>query len=153
ERLRQKIARLLLGDKGHAREDVHARVPVVARAGDKVFPVAVDFVVHAKGRPAMVVRFGPGSLVTRHRPALAAARLAHREQVPVVVVTNGRDADVLRGDTGKVYGQGLAAIPSREELAAMAERWPYPALDEKRLEKEARILHAFEAVGACGCDS
>ena len=49
----------------------------------------------SEGRDAAVIRgirlltFGPGSIVSRERPALAVARLVAPYQVPVVVVTNG----------------------------------------------------------------
>ena len=55
----------------------------------------------------MIVKYAPGSLVTRHRPALAASRLIAPYQVPVVVVTNGKDTNILDGSTGKVTGYGF----------------------------------------------
>ena len=66
----------------------------------------------------MVIRFGPGSLVSRERPTLAISRLIEPYQVPLAVVTNGQDAEVLDGETGRVVGRGLAAIPARPELTA-----------------------------------
>ncbi len=152
ERLRQKIARFLVEEKGHARADVRPRVPVLARAGDREALVAVDFAVNAGGRTAMVVFFGPGSIVSRHRTALALSRLVAPHQVPVAVATNGEDADVLEGSTGRVLGQGLCAIPSHEELARTAASFDFPPISPARREKEGRILHAFEAVGTCCCE-
>ncbi|MBU2489615.1 MAG: type I restriction enzyme HsdR N-terminal domain-containing protein [Proteobacteria bacterium] len=152
ERLRQKIARFLVEEKGHAKEDIRPRLPLKARAGEREAVVTVDFTVTAGGRTAMIVRFGPGSIVTRHRPGLAASRLVAPYQVPVVVVTNGEDADILDGATGKVLGHGLPAIPGQEELARLAAAYDFPPVPPERREKEGRILHAFEAVGACNCE-
>ncbi len=114
--------------------------------------VVVDLAARIDGRILMVVRYGPGSLVTRERPALAASRLVSPFQVPVVVVTNGVDAEVLDGVTGKIKGSGLSAIPSREELAGLGRATEPVPIDPGRAEMERRILFTYEAVGACNCE-
>jgi hypothetical protein len=100
----------------------------------------------------MIVKYGPGSLVTRHRPVMAAARLVAPYQIPVAVVTNGEDADVLDGATGTLMGSGLEAVPSRDELAAIATTAAFVPIDGKRSEMEARIVFCYEIDGACPCD-
>ncbi|MGD8367090.1 MAG: type I restriction enzyme HsdR N-terminal domain-containing protein [Desulfobacterales bacterium] len=152
ERYRQKIARLLVEEKGFKKTQISARQKLEVRAGNRKAVVPVDFVVRLQGRICMVVRFGPGSLVTRHRAALAAARLISRSQIPVVVVTNGETADVLEGPSGKPLAEGLSAIPSAEELNRLAAGHRFAPLPPERAEKEARIVYAFEVDGACPCD-
>ena len=100
----------------------------------------------------MIVKYGPGSLITRHRPALAASRLLALHSVPVVVVTNGRDADVIDGATGSIIGRGLESIPIRSELIKIAENSRFEQLPDKHIEMEARILYAFEVDDSCPCD-
>ncbi|MEW5737017.1 MAG: type I restriction enzyme HsdR N-terminal domain-containing protein [Thermodesulfobacteriota bacterium] len=151
ERYRQKIARLLL-DKGHPRQDISAQVPVVITNLGRSFPCPVDFTVSARGRIAMVVRYGPGSLVTRQRAALSASRLVAPYQVPMVVVTNGEDAQILSGETGKVTAEGLSAVPDRSALEKIAESAAFAPVSEKRAEAERKILFTHDAVGACNCD-
>ncbi len=152
ERFRQKIARLLVEEKGYDREEIAPRRKLAVCAGDRKAVVPVDFVVRLEGRVAMVVRFGPGSLVTRHRPALAAARLVAGCQIPAVVVTNGKDADVLDGASGKRIAEGLSAIPDRGALLEMAAAHRFSPIDENRAQMEARIVYAYEVDGACPCD-
>ncbi len=63
-----------------------------------------------------VIRYGPGSLVTRQRSAIAAARVLNPEYcIPIAVVTNGQDAEILDTWTGKVIARGLEAIYSKKE--------------------------------------
>ena len=152
ERFRQKIARFLVEKKGYEKPQLRPRQKLTVTAGQCTAVVSVDFVVRLQGRVCMVVRFGPGSLVTRHRPALAAARLIASHQVPVVVVTNGNTADVLAGDSGKTIGEGLTAIPGRKKLEKIAAGYRFEPISEERAEKEARIVYAFEVDGACPCD-
>ncbi|MCK4837570.1 MAG: hypothetical protein KAS94_02150, partial [Desulfobulbaceae bacterium] len=69
--------------------------------------------------------------------------------IPVTVVSNGEDSEILDTITGKISGRGMGAIPSRQhalELAA-APRVPGPTGD--RREKELRILNAFDVEICC----
>ncbi len=152
ERYRQQLARFLVEEKGYRKADIEPRRRLLVRAGQRRAEVPVDFVVSVQERICMVVRFGPGSLVTRHRPSLAVARLMAGGQVPVVVVTNGEAADILDGASGKHLAEGLDAIPNREALLQIAASRPFEAISENRAEKEARIVYAFEVDGACPCD-
>jgi len=152
ERLRQEIARHLVERKGYPAAEIEPRRELVLQAGDRKAAIRVDFVVHAAGRAAMLVRFGPGSIVSRERPALAMSRLIAPYQVPVVVVTNGREAEVLEGDSGAVVGHGLDAVPACEELSAQARAYGFPAIPPARAEMESRIAYCYEVDGACPCD-
>ena len=99
----------------------------------------------------MVIRYGPGSLVTRERPAIAAARVLNTDyQIPLVIVTNSVDAELLETATGKVIQQGMDAIPSQEELDRLLELYDFgPPLESNKREKELRILNAFDIEICC----
>ena len=100
----------------------------------------------------MMIKYGPGSLVTRHRPALAASRMLAAYQIPVVVVTNGIDAEILDGVSGKVMSRGLEAIPDRASLQKRVADQEFASIQPGRAEKESRIAFAFEVDGSCPCD-
>jgi hypothetical protein len=100
----------------------------------------------------MLIKYGPGSLVTRRRSTLAASRLVASYQVPVAVVTNGEDAEILDGTTGKVVSQGLTTMPSRTELQNMTEAIQFPMVSSERAEIESRLFYCFEVDGSCPCD-
>lgn len=152
ERYRQKIAALLLDRKGYRKSDIQPRYPLVARAGDKKAIVPVDFIVKVAGRTAMIIQYAPGSLVTRHRSVLAASRLITSYQVPVAVITNGQDADVLWADRGTPMDRGLDGIPDRKRLAAIAAEFDFASISPQRAERESRIFYVYEVDGACPCD-
>lgn len=152
ERLRQDIARRLVITGGFDRSAIRARVALTVRAGEKSARVPLDFVVESAGRPAMAIKYGPGSIVTRHRPTLAMARLIGPTLVPVVVVTNGRDADVLDAATKAVLSSGLDTIPGRADLERHLARCPPVPVVPRQAEMAARIVYAFEVDGACACD-
>ncbi|MDL2328896.1 type I restriction enzyme HsdR N-terminal domain-containing protein [Desulfosarcina sp. OttesenSCG-928-A07] len=153
ERYRQSIARLLVYEKGYPQTAVHPRQPLIVSAGERRGKLWVDFTIAQDDRTLMVIRYGPGSLVTRQRPALAISRLITPYQVPVVVVTNGEDADILDGETGDVTASGLDAIPSWQDLINQAKTAQFTSISSYRAEMEARIAYAFEIDGACPCDT
>lgn len=152
ERYRQKLARLLMDAKGYARTEIQSRCSLQVKAGDNCAVVKVDMAVTLADRICMIIKYGPGSLVTRHRPALAASRLLAPYQIPVVVVTNGEEADILDGRTGEVIDSGLERIPARPELAARCAVFQFPPITKARAEIESRIVYAYEVDGACPCD-
>jgi Type I restriction enzyme R protein N terminus (HSDR_N) len=152
ERYRQDLARLLVEELAYSKEDIEPRCDLMVQAGGKRAIVKVDFQITLSGKTCMIVKYGPGSIVTRHRPALAASRLLKPYQIPTVVVTNGEDADVLDGRTGKLTGRGLDSIPSKIMLIETARNTGFEAISEKRVEVESRIVYAYEVDGSCPCD-
>ncbi len=152
ERYRQKLARILIDEKRYLKNEITPRVDVLTRAGEKCAIIPVDFIVTHANRVCMVIKYGPGSLVTRRRPALAASRLITPYQIPLVVVTNGETAEILDGRTGEVYGTGFEAIPSKQELSEQFSSLLFVPISEYRAEMESRILYAYEVDDSCPCD-
>jgi hypothetical protein len=152
ERYRQKLARWLVEHKGYGRQDVEPRRELLLQASDRRAVIRIDFLVGAAGKTGMVIRFGPGSIVSRERPALAISRLVEAYQVPVVVATNGEDAEVLDGESGKVIGRGLEAVPSRAELGERIRHYSFPAIPPERANLESRVAYCYEVDDACPCD-
>lgn len=152
ERYRQKIARILVEEKGYLKSDIEAGRVIRAGAGAYQGTVTADYVIRLEGSVRLLVKYGPGSIVTRRRGALAASRLVGDHQVPVVVVTNGEDADILDGFTGKRLAKGLGGIPGRRELPELDGFNKVKKIGPDAAEREARILYALEVEGSCGCE-
>jgi len=152
ERYRQKIAKILLEKRGYAKTEIQSRCDLRVQADEKCAIIKVDFKITLNGRIYMIIKFGPGSIVTRRRPALAAARLLAPTQIPVVVVTNGEDAEILDGPSGEITAHGFEAIPSKTEILDMVPEDAFRPIAPPRFEVESRILYAFEVDGSCPCD-
>ena len=99
----------------------------------------------------MIIRYGPGSLVSRERAAIAAARVIHTDyRIPLAVVTNGQEAEVLDTATGKILGNGLESIPDRAAASLLLPTLTFlPKQEGVRLEREKRILNAFDVERCC----
>ena len=64
ERYRQKLARMLVGEKGYSKEDLEPRRKIETLFAKQYVVSTVDITVKVKNRRFMVIRYGPGSLVT-----------------------------------------------------------------------------------------
>jgi hypothetical protein len=152
ERYRQDLARILVNQKGFIKKEIKPRRELRVSAGEKCAIIKIDFEINVSDKIGMIIKYGPGSLITRHRPALAASRLVAPYQVPIVVVTNGKDADVLEGNTGKVVAQGLQSIPSKRDLVEKVNATNFKRISPQQAEIESRILYAYDVDDACPCD-
>lgn len=153
ERFRQKIARLLVQTCGYDRSDIETRRKVIIQIPEKQASLRMDFLVRSGDRTGMMIRYAPGSLVTRRLPNLALSRIVHSYQIPVVVTTNGEDAEILDGLSGKVRAQGLDAIPDKQSLSGLTDPASFPVISRALFEQASRIAYACEVDGACPCDT
>jgi len=152
ERVRQKIARFLVEEKGYLKGEIEVRRQITLTIDGNKGTSNVDFVISVAGNAFMIVIFGPGSLVSRERSTVAAARLVEDYEVPFAVITNGEAAEVLETRSGKVIAEGLENIPSKAEALRKLETITFEKLSEKQLEREKRILYTFDVLAKCECD-
>lgn len=151
ERCRQELARFLVEEKGYDKKDLEPRLCIETLYNKQFVSSVIDITAHLGGRKFMILRFAPGSLVTRERSAVAAARvLEPRYQIPLAVVTNCRDAEVLDTYSGKVIREGMEAIPGKPEAVDLVKSLCFkPFIDETRRDKERRILNAYDVEVCC----
>ena len=144
ERYRQKIARFLVEVKGYEINDIEPRLRIEMMIEGKKVISLIDFVVSLRGQRCMVIKYGPGSLVTRERPALAAARILADYQIPLTVVTNGEDAEILDTASGDVISTGIDAIPDKASALEKLGKSSFRGLSSKQIEAEKRIISAYD---------
>ncbi len=150
ERFRQALARTMVEEKGWPKEDVEMRLTIDTLFNKQFVTSKVTMALRFEGRRCLIIRYAPGSLVTRERSAVAAARVLDEGcQVPLAVVTNGRDAELLDTYSGKVLAKGLAAIPTREEVARRFSELRFAPYDAQKRERELRVLNAFDVEVCC----
>jgi len=151
ERCRQELAQFMVEKKGYAKNDLEPRLCIETLYSKQFVASTIDITVRVLGKRLMIMRFAPGSIVTRERPAIAAARvLEPGYQIPLAVVTNCREAEVLDTYTGKVIRQGMENIPDKKEAAELVNSLRFePFDDETKRDRERRILNAFDVEVCC----
>jgi hypothetical protein len=146
---RKMIGYLLVEKKGYQAEDIRRSSAFEVTLDGGTAWSSLDFIISLGGRIGMIIKCAAGSLDSRQRQAVAAARVITSPPVPVAVVADPAGAQVLDGVSGKLIGEGFGAIPVKEQLQAIiAAAGPEP-LAPARVEKEKRILLAFDAIQCC----
>jgi hypothetical protein len=105
--VRHIAERLLLGEKGYAPADIRKNVVFEVPLGTEIARSSVDFLVSLGEKPAMVIKCAAGSLSSRERHVVAAARVLGDLPIPVAVVMDPMSAVVLDAATGKLTGEGF----------------------------------------------
>lgn len=148
ERIRQKLAKFLVHEKGYAIGDFQLDREISLEANDEKILSYADLVVRINGRSLMVLRGGPGSVITREAGTVAVARLLEKDYiVPLAVQANLFDASVIDVKKKKALGYGWDTIPTRAELIKMTSKWPPPKLPENRMPLERQILYSYDTHG------
>lgn len=151
ERIRQSLSRMMVEEKGYNRTQLTPRLKIETLFSRCFVTSTIELTVSLQNKQFMIIRYGPGSLVSRERAAIAAARVINKEYlIPLAVVTNGRDAELLDTTTGKILDYGLQSIPDLNTAKRMLEDLVFlPPLDDTRRERELRILNAFDVERCC----
>jgi hypothetical protein len=144
--VRHIAEKMLFGEKGYAEGDVSKYVVFDVVLGQETVKSNVDFLVSLDGRNVMVIKCAAGSLSSRERHVVAAARVLG---VLIAAVMDPMSAVVLDAATGKVIGEGFEAIPTKDHLKAMTAGREVKSLAPEKLEREKRVLLAFDAIRCC----
>ncbi|AGF77709.1 hypothetical protein UWK_01141 [Desulfocapsa sulfexigens DSM 10523] len=153
ERIRQDLSRMMVEKLGYNKEELEPRCFIETLFNRQFVRSNIELAVTLKGfgKKFLVIRYGAGSLVSRERSAIAAARVLEKSyQIPLAVVTNGRDAELLDTATKEVLATGMEAIPTRNRAEKMLAELEFRAPAEgKKREGEMRILNAFDVEVCC----
>jgi len=126
ERIRQKLAQYLVDDLGYRISDfvLDREIPIEIK-GSKVI-AHVDMSVVIDDRYLMILRGGPGSVVTREAGTVSAARLLVPDYiVPWAVQANLFDAAFIDVKKKRAAAYGWDAVPSRKKLLELTSTWPH----------------------------
>ena len=148
EENRQAVGRFLVEKRGYLREDIAIDVDIEMTVAGEVYQSQIDLVVSIdKGSlRLMAFKCAAASLGSREREIIAAARLLDANyQIPYAVVSDGKAAIVLDTISGNKIGEGMAAIPSKQQAIETSKSLDLIAFPQKRLEKERLIFRTYDS--------
>jgi len=143
---RQSLERFLVSQKEYRKTDIHIDVDMEIRILDEIYKTQVDLVVVVSGLRFALFKCAAGSLGSREREAVAAARLLDRYQIPFTVVSDGKTASIFDTVTGKKAGEGLDAVPSREAAKIYLKSATLLPFPQERLEREKLIFRSYDVL-------
>ena len=143
---RQVVERYLVEEKGFKKQDIQVAVPIRMQIRDQAYRSYVDLVISMEGRKLMVIKCAPGSLGSREREIIAAARLLDVNQIPLALVSDGKSAILLDVANGRKVGEGMAAVPSRRELLNNFKEVALEPITGERREREKLIFRSYDSM-------
>ena len=143
---RQAFERFLVEKKGYSKQDIDINVKIGFEIDGIPYRSSVDVVVSVNGTRIMATKCAAGSLGSREREILAAARLLDRYQIPFSVVSDGNTAIMLDTVTGKIIGQTLEAVWSKKEAAEFLEKFFPAVLPDERVLRERLIFRTYDSM-------
>ena len=143
---RQAVIQFLVERKGYAREALWVDAPIDMVIGGQPYRARIDLIVKAGDPPAPFMAFKccAGSLGSREREILAAARIFGERPIPLAVVTDGRDAVLLETASGKAMAHGLEALPEPTEASRLVAKNKLAPYSEDRREREKLIFRTYD---------
>jgi len=146
ETIRQELERYLVNQKGYAKSDIGVAVDICVDISGDLYRSQIDLVVTAAGQRFMVIKCAAGSLESRQREVLSAARILAPSQIPFAVVSDGKTAVIYDTVSGKKIAEGLSAIPTHSvalEKLKLFQPFDFP---EKRMEQEKIIFRSYDSM-------
>ena len=143
---RQAVLRYLVEEKRYRREALWVDAPIHTAIGGRPYHARIDLIVKAAAplTPFMAFKCCAGSLGSREREILAAARIFGEIPIPFSVVTDGQEAIILETLTGKTTARGLSTLPSPQEAARQLARLSLTPYAKDRREREKLIFRTYD---------
>lgn len=142
----RKVILKVLAEKGYAPEDIETDREFAVSVGDVSEKVSTDFIIKLGGRRLVAIKCS-SALDSRERHIVALSRVVDPCQIPISVLTDGIEARIMDTASGRTVSEDLASLPRREEALGLLESTEFRPCPPERLEREKRILLAFESIG------
>lgn len=144
---RQQMVRFLVNEKKFSKNDIELDVDIRLTIAGDPYHSQIDLVVGLDDtRKVMAIKCAAGSLGSREREILAASRLLTAYQIPLSVVSDGKTAIVLDTVSGKKIGEGLSAVPSKDEAVKRFGTGPLLPLPDERRDREMLIFRTYDVM-------
>jgi|Deesub1362A_J573_1020465.scaffolds.fasta_scaffold00027_100 hypothetical protein len=150
EAIKQYVLEFLKTEKGYLPEDIEIDKKFQISVSDRVETASVDFIINLEGKRFMTVKCSL-ALDSRERHILAFSRVVDSYQIPLAVVTDGKEVRMIDTVSGKTISEDINSIPSRQEALSRIKDVEFREYPAEKMEKEKRILMAFECI-SCPVD-
>lgn len=144
--IKQKVWELLIKEKQFKPEEIETNPEFKIILGNNEITVHIDFVVNLPSSSLMVIQCSSSSLEAWERYVASFARVIKEYQIPYAVVTDGEDAQIIDVLTGRLIGKSLIELFNREDALNKMKDFKKIPCPSNRLEKEKRIVYAFEGI-------
>ena len=144
--VKQRVLEILTKEKGYDPSEIKIDPEFNLKLSNCEATVGMDFVVSLAQVSFMVIRSIPTSIESWERYTIAFARAVKDYQIPYAVVTDGENARIFDVLSGSLVGESINGLFTRQEAINVIKEFKKIPCPVNRLEKEKRIIYAFEGI-------
>jgi len=144
--VRYHIYEILTKEKGFYPEDIQINPQFQIRLNTGEATVGIDFVITYDETSFMVIGCVSSGIEPWERYVIAFARAITDYQIPYAAVTDGEKVKIFDSVSGALIKDSMQEFFTRQEAASLMKNFQKIYSPEKRLEKEKRIIYAFEGI-------
>jgi hypothetical protein len=140
---RQAVERFLVKEKGFHQEDIEVDADIEISIDGESYRSQIDLIVSVEAKRFMAIKCAAGSLGSREREILSAARILDPHPLPRAVVSDGKNAIVMDVLSGKKIGEGMEAICSKAAAKIILHETHIEPLTEKHSKQQKLIFRTY----------
>lgn len=144
--IQKRVVDFLTSHKGYLPDDIKINVSFKIDLPDISFIATADIIIQISGKNFCLIKCVMNSMESWERHSVAFCRAANDYCIPFAIITDGDNSKMLNSFNGSVISEGLESIPSRKEAEEIIKNMDFIPYPLERLEKEKRILYAFDAI-------
>jgi hypothetical protein len=144
--VKQKVFDILTQKKGFIPQEIEIDPVFRLTFSNCEAVVSIDFIVNVDSTSFMVIRSIPTAIESWERYAISFARVIKDYQIPYAIVTDGENARIFYALSGSLVRESIDGIFQKQEAVELMNNFKKIPCPAKRLEKEKRIIYAFEGI-------
>jgi hypothetical protein len=146
EENRQAVEQFLVEQKNYSPSEIILNPEINLQIGLDRYQSQIDMLIRIHDQSVMVINCVAGSLGSHERETIAAARLLESNQIPISVVSDGKNALIRDVITGKKVGEGLSLIPSKADAIQLLYKYTPTPIPEDRIEREKLVFRTYDSM-------
>jgi len=144
--VRHLVYEILTKEKGFYPHDIQINPQFQLKLSTCEATVGIDFVITYDDTSFMVVRCVSSGVEPWERYIIAFARAIIDYQIPYATVTDGEKVKIFDTFSGALIKDSIQEFFTRQEAASLMKNFQKIPCPGKRIEKEKRIIYAFEGI-------
>lgn len=143
---RQAVEKYLYAHLQYPFSSIGVDVPLSLEVSGEPFHTHLDLVITIGEKPFMVIKCAAGSLESREKEVITAARIMDALPAPFAVVSDGKTAVVYDTVGRKKVGEGLDQIPAYAAAREFLKTYAPAPIPPDRREREKIIFKSYDSM-------
>jgi hypothetical protein len=144
--IREEMREILIKEKGFDPEEIEINPVFRINLANSYADVSIDLAINLFATYIMIIKCAIAAMESWERYIVSFARAAKEYQIPYAAVTAGKSIRIFDAISGSLLSESIDQLPNRKESIEMIKDFKKIVRPGKNLEKEKRIIYAFENI-------